>query len=37
MWDFTGLVLWTMYGLGWYPSPPAEDLGPDVASQGAFR
>ena len=30
MWDFTGLVLWTMYGLRWCPSALTEDLGPEV-------
>ena len=25
MWDFTGLVLWAMYRLGWCPHPLTED------------
>ena len=25
MWDFPGLVLWAMYGLGLCPRPKAED------------
>ena len=31
MWDFTGLVLWTMHGLGWRAL--TEDLGLEGASE----
>jgi hypothetical protein len=35
MWDFTGLVLWTIYGLPWCPSALTE--GPEVPTEASSQ